>query len=254
MESRTRKIVLGAAIALGGLIVLASVAGLAYYGRLTAARKTFKQLETSKVADGLYVLKTGYYINCWIMRTPSGSYVAFDSGRDAGPIVEGCAALGIDPASVEAIFLTHSDKEHTGGIEAFPRARIYLSKDEVQVIDGSRPRYVFFAPKNKLGSAYTTLADGQEVEVGALRLRCVSSPGHTLGCMSYLVNGMLLTGDALSVIDGKIALFNDFPFVNMDKAMMARSIAKLSKVEGVDRVLTAHFGIVSDPKTAFARW
>lgn len=254
MESRTRKIVLGAAIALGGLLVLASASGLAYYERLTAARKNFKQLDTRKVADGLYVLKTGYYINCWIMRTPKGSYIAFDTGRDVGPIIESCAALGIDPASVEAVFLTHSDKEHTGGIGAFPRARVYLSKDEVQVIDGSRPRFVFFAPKNKLGSAYTTLADGQEVEVGGLRIRCIASPGHTLGSMSYLVNGMLLTGDALSVIDGKIALFNDFPFVNMDKAQMAKSISKLARVEGVDRILTAHFGIISDPKSAFALW
>jgi glyoxylase-like metal-dependent hydrolase (beta-lactamase superfamily II) len=188
------------------------------------------------------------------MRTPDGKYVAFDTGRDSGKIAEQCSVLGIDPESVAAVLLTHSDKEHTGGIGVFSKAAVYISAAEVPVIDGTRHRYVWFAPDNKLPVPYRTLEDGQELDIGGCKIRCVLNPGHTLGSMSYLVDGQLISGDALSFKNGKVALFNDFPFVNMDKRAMAASISMLADLPNVERMLTAHFGMVNDPKNAFAGW
>jgi sulfur dioxygenase len=50
------------------------------------------------------------------------------------------------------------------------------------------------------------LEDGQELRIGpSLVLRCLSTPGHTAGCMSFLLEGSgcepgrVFTGDALLI-------------------------------------------------------
>ncbi|MBX3185609.1 MAG: MBL fold metallo-hydrolase [Labilithrix sp.] len=43
------------------------------------------------------------------------------------------------------------------------------------------------------------LSDGDEVELGALRIRALETPGHTNTCMSYVVDGKVFTGDALLI-------------------------------------------------------
>ena len=41
--------------------------------------------------------------------------------------------------------------------------------------------------------------DGDSLEFGRFRVKCLATPGHTDGCMSYLVEDMIFTGDALFV-------------------------------------------------------
>tara|TARA_Y100001954_G_scaffold40764_1_gene41295 strand:- start:3589 stop:4362 length:774 start_codon:yes stop_codon:yes gene_type:complete len=43
------------------------------------------------------------------------------------------------------------------------------------------------------------LDDGQTIEFGNFSLKAFNTPGHTNGCMSYYVDGMLFTGDALFI-------------------------------------------------------
>lgn len=43
------------------------------------------------------------------------------------------------------------------------------------------------------------LGDGDEVRVGGIELRVLATPGHTNGCVSYLLQDRVLTGDALFV-------------------------------------------------------
>lgn len=43
------------------------------------------------------------------------------------------------------------------------------------------------------------LRDGDVVRVGALEIRALATPGHTGGCMSYFVDGRVMTGDTLLV-------------------------------------------------------
>lgn len=43
------------------------------------------------------------------------------------------------------------------------------------------------------------LNDGDEVRVGALHIRVAATPGHTSGCVTYVLPDRVLTGDALLV-------------------------------------------------------
>ena len=43
------------------------------------------------------------------------------------------------------------------------------------------------------------LRDEQELEFGSFKIKAISTPGHTAGCMSYVLGSMVFTGDALLV-------------------------------------------------------
>lgn len=43
------------------------------------------------------------------------------------------------------------------------------------------------------------LNDGDELPFGSFKIKAISTPGHTAGCMSFLVEGMLFTGDCLLI-------------------------------------------------------
>ena len=60
-------------------------------------------------------------------RPPSPSTPGFNKRAALG----GLRKIGIDPATIKHLFLTHSDYDRTGGIEAFPNAAVYLPAEEV---------------------------------------------------------------------------------------------------------------------------
>lgn len=45
------------------------------------------------------------------------------------------------------------------------------------------------------------LKDGQELTLGSIKIRAISTPGHTNGCMSFYCEGMVFTGDTLFIRD-----------------------------------------------------
>jgi sulfur dioxygenase len=44
-----------------------------------------------------------------------------------------------------------------------------------------------------------SIKDGDELDFGKYKVKAISTPGHTNGCMSYLVNNMIFTGDTLLI-------------------------------------------------------
>jgi len=56
-----------------------------------------------------------------------------------------------------------------------------------------------FSARGGPDCADVLLEDGAEVRVGALTIRALATPGHTGGCMSYVADGRVFTGDTLLV-------------------------------------------------------
>lgn len=50
-----------------------------------------------------------------------------------------------------------------------------------------------------LSCADLRLEDGQEIVFGSRKIKVIHTPGHTSGCLSYNVDNLLFTGDALLV-------------------------------------------------------
>lgn len=51
----------------------------------------------------------------------------------------------------------------------------------------------------QVACADISLKDGEEIPLGRFKIKAMSTPGHTDGCMSYYVAGRVFTGDALLV-------------------------------------------------------
>jgi glyoxylase-like metal-dependent hydrolase (beta-lactamase superfamily II) len=72
-------------------------------------------------------------VNTFLIKTPD-QIVVVDTGF-GGAIFESMRALGISSADVDAVLLTHLHGDHIGGLQRegralFPRARLYLAKQE----------------------------------------------------------------------------------------------------------------------------
>jgi hydroxyacylglutathione hydrolase len=100
---------------------------------------------------------------------------------EAGPVK---AALADAGWRLTTVLVTHHHTDHVQGIDAV--------KDGARVIG---PR----AEADRIGGLDETLEDGQEVTIGPFRVRCIATPGHTAGPLSYhfVDQGLAFTADTL---------------------------------------------------------
>jgi glyoxylase-like metal-dependent hydrolase (beta-lactamase superfamily II) len=185
--------------------------------------------------------------------------VAIDAASDADALRAEFERLPIAPEAVTHLFLTHGDTDHTGGLDVFPDAQLYLSRDEEQMIDGRKARMVWFYHSSRIERPYTLLDDGDRVTVGSIVVQAIATPGHTPGAMSYLVNNQGLTSDRVLFTGDTLALRKGVarPFIrlaNMDTAREKESIRALARLEGVDLVCTAHTGCTAQVDQAMRPW
>lgn len=203
-----------------------------------------------------------YDVNIFFIQR-GDTLVAIDAGyKDYPGFAEACAVQGIDPKKVQAVFLTHADPDHAGGLDArceniFPNARVYLGKTEENYLTNvyHRKQIGPFGLKNSvsLRKGYRLLEDGETVRMGEFELTALLVPGHTLGHLAYLLEGgLLFTGDSIALnADGGWCFFDLF---NYDSELNSRSLAALRDridLDAVRYVFTAHNGFTDDSKAAF---
>lgn len=198
----------------------------------------FHPIGTKKITENVYSVNSTM-VNFYIY-TDGKDTVCFDCGLNSMFAKKGLNKINIDPASVSKLFLTHSDYDHMGGIGLFKNCEIYLSEDEEQMINGTTPR-LLFRYNSKIKREYRLLKDNDVINAGDIKIRAITTPGHTPGSMSYLVNGhVLFAGDTLLVRGGKVIPFNSFQ--NMDTKTQKESIKRLMEINDIDLICTGHSG------------
>jgi glyoxylase-like metal-dependent hydrolase (beta-lactamase superfamily II) len=208
-------------------------------------------LDTQEIVDGIYVIKGDSYVDFYVIKN-GDSLIAIDSGENQNEVSRELNKLNLNPSAVKAVFLTHTDSDHAGGLRLFSAAKVYISSAEEQMINGKTPGY-FLLVKNTIPAQFSLLLDNQDIEVSGIRVHCVLTPGHTPGSMSYVINdGYIFSGDTLSLENDEVHVFNEF--FNMDTKLEKSSITKLSELIDIRYIFTAHYGYTDNYQTAFARW
>jgi len=235
------------------LIILIVIFGVLIGTQLYQFTK-MKTVPTGEIISGIYAIDNGM-VNLYLVKCDDG-YLMIDAGSDKNKVDSEFEKSGISIDEIKIILLTHTDSDHTAALSFFPDAQVYLSNQEVQMIDGSTTRALLLG-KNKISASYQTLSDGETVDFLGLSVRGILTPGHTPGSMCYLINDKyLFTGDNLSLKDGKVDLFNSF--FNMDDEIQRsslRMLAGLLKENYPEYIFTAHYGYTGDvDNIAFKNW
>jgi hydroxyacylglutathione hydrolase len=205
-------------------------------------------INVSRISDNLYEIKTRA-VSMFLYKTDD-FLICFDTGFNEGSIRKEFDKLGFEPEDVKYVFLTHSDADHTGGLNLFKNAKIYLSINEEQMIHKKTPRFFRFSYNKPIDKAYNTLKDGDVFQAGETKITAISTPGHTPGSMSYLVDdSILVVGDALTLRKGKVQPLTRLQLrslLSMDLTTQKESIKKLAKLSNISVMLTAHSGFTTD--------
>jgi glyoxylase-like metal-dependent hydrolase (beta-lactamase superfamily II) len=129
----------------------------------------------------------------------SSHALIIDPGSESEPLIEYLQKENIIP---EGILITHPHIDHVEGLtlvqKAFPGVRTYLSADgkpELQHITEQAQLFGLPEPGPVIITDY--ILSEMEITVGPFTVMPLFTPGHCNGSLTFLINGMLFTGDAL---------------------------------------------------------
>jgi len=246
MKKTLKRIALG----LGILIVFLVIFFVGYGIKAKSEIKSMTPLETKQIVENVFSIQDTF-VNLFLIKD-GDQYVAIDAGNNPEIVSEELKKLNISPEKVVAVLLTHTDGDHVAAITLFKNAKIYLSKQEEQLINGEEGRFFIFG--NKVDTKdYILIEDQDNFNIGNLNIKGILTPGHTLGSMCYLINEKyLFIGDAASLKAGKLDKFNTF--FNMDTNTALESMSIISNIPEAEYLITDHYGYTDDYKNAVKDW
>ncbi len=180
--------------------------------------------EPAKVADNFYFLGTKIH-NAWALVGSEG-IILFEALYDyAAPdeIADGMRRLGLDANKVRYVVISHAHGDHDGGArflqDKMPAAHLVYGGPDWDAVDKSTNRPGGKPKRDMVGT------DGMKLSVGDASVQIVSTPGHTPGTLSFLVevkdNGKPLriayVGGTAIPFDGTSAYYDGY--INSVKKM-----------------------------------
>ena len=195
----------------------------------------------SQLFDNLYYVgKTD--VGAWALKTSDG-IVLFDTLNNPDEaekiVVPGMRKLGLDPAQIKLVVLTHSHNDHTGGLPYFRTRvpRVMMSETD-------------WGPLGGVPNAESVIRDGQVVNVGETPITFLVIPGHTPGTIAAMFPVYDHGQRHIALLAGGIGPTGG---VEMHRAAI-NSIAHLSaatKQAGADVLLDPHEAIIDSAAWGF---
>ena len=246
-----------------GLVVLVLVIALA--AALLPALFGRRGVTDGVEVNGVRIVKDGM-VSVAVVPAGEGKVALIDAGNDkAGQAILAELSrrrLGAD--AVAAILITHGHPDHVAAIAQFPRAQVMALEAEAALVEGRAgargplPRLFPVSPTGV--TVNRTLHDGETVTLGPTHIQVFAVPGHTAGSAAYLVNGVLLMGDAAdSDRDGNVIgspwVFSDSQA--QDRASLVQLDQRLVRDHAdITAIAFAHSGVLNEgltPLTTFAQ-
>jgi hydroxyacylglutathione hydrolase len=183
--------------------------------------------------------------NSYLVVDPSTQRAALvDPGADAEQLVEMVRA---SRATLEAIWLTHAHIDHIGAIAGIKRiwdVPVHMHPADRPLFDrGAMQAAVYGLPFEEPPAPERELAEGDILQLGALRFGVLHMPGHAPGHVVFVTDGHMIGGDLLFA--GSIGR-TDLPFSDPDR--MSESLERVIMLPDETVVYPGH-----GPTTAIGR-
>jgi len=178
-----------------------------------------------KLIEGIYLVGSGKYgaqlsdsMDCNVyLLDGGGEYALVDAGGGMNPerIAANIESIGVDPAKIKYLLLTHGHADHAAGAAFFERkygVQVVASNDVARwLAAGNLEKFSVPAairagvyPSDYAFSACPVargVKENDEVDVGHFRIRVLDTPGHARGHISFLIERdgrkLLFGGDAI---------------------------------------------------------
>jgi metallo-beta-lactamase class B len=142
-------------------------------------------MEPAKVFDNLSFVGSKIH-SSWALTTSAGiilidTLFTYNSEEE---IVGGLKKLGLNPANVKYVIITHAHADHVGGAKLMQDrfgSRIVMGGPDWDAIERSVNGYPLGKPKRDI-----VADDGQKITLGDTSVTLVATPGHTPGTLSML--------------------------------------------------------------------
>ena len=205
------------------------------------------------------------HINCYLVRSASNT-VLIDAGAGGikqwgGLLLQNLALVGVSPADIDTILLTHAHPDHVGGLlnaagqPVFPNAELVLHRhewdfwrDDAHLSRASeRARGNFQIARNVFESYRQQLRTFETGEV-LPGLLSMPLPGHTQGHTGYLLTSaernLLVWGDIVHFPHIQIQRPDVTIAFDQDAALSANTRSRMLNMASADRLLIAgmHLG------------
>lgn len=233
-------------------------------------------LELLRYDHGIYAFDSGYIrpqLAAIHLVVEHGRVAVVDTASNAclPRALEALQILGLSPASVDYVFLTHVHLDHAGGagamMQAFPEARLVVHPRgaphmanparlfaAVQAVYGADEAHRLYGellpvPADRILAA----GDGYTFDLAGRTLTCLETPGHARHhlCLHDPRSGCLFTGDIFGLsfreldVDGRPSVIPTTTPTQFEPAVMHASVDRILACQPRALYLT-HFAQVTD--------
>ena len=138
--------------------------------------------------------------NCFfLINEDTKEVLVIDPADHAQKIIEWIKSENLNPV---AILLTHGHFDHIMGVEGIRKEYgipVYASRDEVDVLAKPQLNVSTMMGAYLSMKADELFADGDVLELAGMKLKVISTPGHTIGSVCFYIEEekVLISGDTL---------------------------------------------------------
>lgn len=205
-------------------------------------------LPATRVFDQLYFVGENA-VSAWAIDTTEG-IILFDALNRpddvADTIVPGFKKLGLDPARIRFIVITHAHGDHFGGVnavKALSGARVISTAEDWQELhrqrtepgrEGMPAEWAKLTPERDM-----TVREGDTLRLGAATLRFYVTPGHTAGTLTTVFDVTDSGASHRVALYGGLGLPRNVDALRQYSTSLDR-FAQIAREQKIDTVIANH--------------